>query len=71
MKTFLAAVAISLSATIATADDTVEEIIVTSSRAPTARHLNPGNIALLDGEAVKQAAQAHPYELLSRVAGQE
>ncbi len=69
MKTFLTAVAISLSATIATADDTVEEIVVTSSRAPTARHLNPGNIALLGSEAVKQAAQAHPYELFSRVAG--
>jgi outer membrane receptor protein involved in Fe transport len=69
VKTFLAAVAIGLSATIATANDAVEEIVVTSSRAPTARHLNPANIALLGSEAVKQAVQTHPYELFSRVAG--
>ena len=66
---FLAAVAIGLAATIATADDTVEELGVTRSRAPIARQLNPGNIGLLNSEAVKQAAQTHPYELFTRVAG--
>lgn len=63
------AIAIGLSVTVSFADETVEEIVVTSSRAPIVRELHTGNVALLDRESVAEAGHTHIQELFARVAG--
>ena len=51
------------------ADEPIEEIVVTSSRAPTALESHPGNIAIIGQEGLQRAAHNHIHELLTRVPG--
>ncbi len=49
--------------------DTIEEIVVTSTRSPAALVSHPGNIDVLDRTEIEAANHAHIHELLTRIAG--
>ncbi len=49
--------------------DTIDEIVVTSTRSPAALASHPGNIDVLDRDEIEAANHAHIHELLTRVAG--
>ncbi len=49
--------------------DTIDEIVVTSTRSPAALASHPGNIDVLDRDEIEAANAAHIHELLTRVAG--
>jgi outer membrane receptor protein involved in Fe transport len=51
------------------AAESVDEIVVTSSRAPTALQSHIGNIASVDQVVIEDANFAHIHELLTQVAG--
>jgi len=53
----------------AVADEVIEELVVTTSRAPTYLRDQPGNIATLGDDAIELTAHAHIHELLTRVPG--
>ena len=51
------------------ASDQIDEIVVTSSRAPVSLIKHQGNVAVLNNEIVQDSAHAHIHELMTRVAG--
>jgi outer membrane cobalamin receptor len=53
----------------AVADEAIEELVVTTSRAPTYVRDQPGNIATVGDDAIEMTAHAHIHELLTRVSG--
>lgn len=58
-----------LLASAAIADEAIEEVVVTTSRAPTNLRDEPGNIEILGSDALAMTAHAHIHELLTRVSG--
>ncbi len=62
---------VALLPSLAWADDgnTIDEIVVTSTRSPSALALHPGNVDVLDRGEIEAANHAHIHELLTRVAG--
>ena len=69
VRCFLSIIAISVSSVVAQASDQIDEIVVTSSRAPTSLIKHQGNVAVLNSKEVQGAAHAHIHELMTRVAG--
>ena len=65
----LGAVASGAAAVSAHAAESIDEIVVTSSRAPTSLIEHQGNIAVLNSAEIQGSAHAHIHELMSRVAG--
>lgn len=62
-------IAISVFSVMAQASDQIDEIVVTSSRAPTSLIEHQGNIAVLNKKEVQDLAHAHIHELMTHVAG--
>lgn len=54
---------------LANADNSVDEIVVTSSRAPAALARHIGNISVLDRSLIEATGHIHIHELMTRAAG--
>ncbi len=68
-RCLLSVIAIFVLPVAAQASDPIDEIVVTSSRAPTSLINHQGNIAVLNNNEVQGVAHAHIHELMTRVAG--
>ena len=68
-RCLLSVIAIFVLPVTAQASDPIDEIVVTSSRAPTSLIKHQGNVAVLNSKEVQGAAHAHIHELMTRVAG--
>ena len=62
-------IAISVLSVVVQASEQIDEIVVTSSRAPTSLMKHQGNVAVLNNKELQGSAHAHFHELMTRVAG--